>query len=184
MRQLLERQRIWAPWPRYAGNTDAEGAGGRRTGFHVRLGAIRRQLRPRHRHADLRGLRAPEGASGEVRLRTRPCRGVRQAAPGETVSDGLEEGGSSPLGATPSRDGVNFSVYSRHATGVQLLLFNGVDDAHAARVVRLDPAVNRTYHYWHVFVPDVRPGQLYAYRVEGPFDPSNGMRFDATKALL
>jgi len=100
------------------------------------------------------------------------------------VSDGLEEGSSSPLGATPSRDGVNFSVYSRHATGVQLLLFNGVDDAHAARVVRLDPAVNRTYHYWHVFVPDVRPGQLYAYRVEGPFDPSNGMRFDATKALL
>ena len=100
------------------------------------------------------------------------------------MSDGLEEGSSSPLGATPSRDGVNFSVYSRHATGVQLLLFNGVDDAHAARVVRLDPAVNRTYHYWHVFVPDVRPGQLYAYRVEGPFDPSNGMRFDATKALL
>ncbi len=100
------------------------------------------------------------------------------------MSDDLEEGSSSPLGATPSRDGVNFSVYSRHATGVQLLLFNGVDDAHAARVVRLDPAVNRTYHYWHVFVPDVRPGQLYAYRVEGPFDPSNGMRFDATKALL
>ena len=100
------------------------------------------------------------------------------------MSGGLEEGSSSPLGATPSPDGVNFSVFSRHATGVQLLLFNGVDDAKAESVVRLDPSINRTYHYWHVFVPDVRPGQLYAYRVEGPFDPSNGMRFDATKVLL
>jgi len=100
------------------------------------------------------------------------------------VTDGLEEGSSSPLGATPSPTGVNFSVFSRHATGVQLLLFDGVDDTKAARVIRLDPSVNRTYHYWHVFVPDVRPGQLYAYRVEGPFDPSSGMRFDSTKALL
>jgi glycogen operon protein len=100
------------------------------------------------------------------------------------VSDGLEEGRSSALGATPAPNGVNFSVFSRHATGVQLLLFDGVDDTNAARVVRLDPAVNRTYYYWHVFVPDVRPGQLYAYRVEGPFDPSTGMRFDPTKVLL
>src|SRR3989441_1151163 len=148
------------------------------------MGAIRWHVRPRDWDEDVRSLGAAEGASGEVRLRPRAGRGGCQGAAGETVSDGLEEGSSSPLGATPSRDGVNFSVYSRHATGVQLLLFNGVDDAHAARVVRLDPAVNRTYHYWHVFVPDVRPGQLYAYRVEGPFDPSNGMRFDATKALL
>jgi len=100
------------------------------------------------------------------------------------VSEGSEKGGSSPLGATPSPDGVNFSVFSRHATGVELLLFDGVDDTKAARVVRLDPSANRTYHYWHVFVPNVRPGQLYGYRVEGPFDPSSGMRFDPTKVLL
>jgi isoamylase len=100
------------------------------------------------------------------------------------VSGGLEEGSSSPLGATPSPNGVNFSVFSRHATGVELLLFDGVDDARAARVIRLDPSANRTYHYWHVFVPNVRPGQAYGYRVEGPFDPSSGMRFDATKVLL
>ena len=100
------------------------------------------------------------------------------------MSDSIEQGRSSPLGATPSLNGVNFSVFSKHATGVQLLLFEGVDDTKPARVVRLDPAANRTYHYWHVFVPDVRPGQLYAYRVEGPFDPSNGMRFDPTKVLL
>jgi isoamylase len=100
------------------------------------------------------------------------------------MSDGLAQGSSSPLGATPSGKGVNFSVFSKHATAVQLLLFDGVNDTKAARVVRLDPSANRTYHYWHVFVPNVRPGQLYAYRVEGPFDPSRGMRFDPTKVLL
>jgi len=100
------------------------------------------------------------------------------------VSDGLEEGGSSPLGATPSPDGVNFSVFSRHATGVRLLLFDRVDDARATRVVHLDPSANRTYYYWHVCVPGVRPGQLYGYQVEGPFDPSSGMRFDPAKVLL
>ena len=100
------------------------------------------------------------------------------------MSDGSEKGGSSPLGATPSPDGVNFSVFSRHATGVELLLFDGVDDTKAASVVRLDPAGNRTYYYWHVFVPNVRPGQLYGYRVDGPFDHSSGMRFDPTKVLL
>jgi isoamylase len=99
------------------------------------------------------------------------------------VSEG-GDGSSSPLGATPSPGGVNFSVFSKYATGVELLFFDVVDDAKAARVIRLDPSVNRTYHYWHVFVPDVRPGQLYAYRVDGPFDPLNGMRFDPTKVLL
>ncbi|PYO18684.1 MAG: glycogen debranching enzyme GlgX [Candidatus Rokuibacteriota bacterium] len=100
------------------------------------------------------------------------------------MSTGSEKGGSSPLGATPSPDGVNFSVFSRHATGVELLLFDGIDDTKAASVVRLDPSANRTYYYWHVFVPNVRPGQLYGYRVDGPFDPWSGMRFDPTKVLL
>ena len=100
------------------------------------------------------------------------------------MSAGSEKGDSSPLGATPSPDGVNFSVFSRHATGVELLLFDGIDDTKAASVVRLDPAANRTYYYWHVFAPNVRPGQLYGYRVEGPFDPSSGMRFDPAKVLL
>jgi len=100
------------------------------------------------------------------------------------VKNGIKEGSSAPLGATPSANGVNFSVFSRHATGVQLLFFDAPDDTRAARVVQLDPSANRTYHYWHVFVPDVRPGQLYAYRVEGPFDPASGLRFDSTKVLL
>ena len=96
----------------------------------------------------------------------------------------LTQGTSAPLGATPGREGVNFSVFSKHATGVELLLFDHVDDPQPARVIRIDPAANRTYHYWHVFVPDLRAGQLYGYRVEGPFEPANGLRFDPTKVLL
>jgi len=100
------------------------------------------------------------------------------------VSDGLAKGKSAPLGATPCPEGVNFSVFSRHATGIELLLFDRVDDATTARVIRIDPVRNRSYHYWHVFVPGVSAGQIYGYRVEGPWDPASGMRFDATKVLL
>jgi glycogen operon protein len=93
-------------------------------------------------------------------------------------------GRSSPLGATPVSGGVNFSLFSRTATGVQLLLFDREDAVVPARVIPIDPVTNRTYHYWHVFVPGVRPGQIYAYRVEGPSDPGRGLRFDHSKVLL
>jgi isoamylase len=89
-----------------------------------------------------------------------------------------------PLGATVSPVGVNFSVYSRAASDVDLLLFDREDDPHPARVVRLDPVANRTYHYWHAFVPGIGPGQIYGYRAHGPWDPTNGMRFAPTKVLL
>src|SRR5262245_8152319 len=90
----------------------------------------------------------------------------------------------SPLGATVLREGVNFSLFSRSATGVELLLFDGDDDARPARVIEIDPARDRAYYYWHVFVPGVRAGQLYAYRVWGPSDPANGLRADPMKVLL
>ena len=93
-------------------------------------------------------------------------------------------GSSPPLGASPQAGGANFSVFSRDATGVQLLLFDRVDDPRPARTIRLDPVTNRTYHYWHAFVPGVKSGQLYGYRVEGPSDPATGMRFDPDKVLL
>jgi isoamylase len=97
---------------------------------------------------------------------------------------GIGEGRSSPLGATPYVEGINFSVFSRNATGVELLLFDHEEDARPGRVIRIDPLTNRTYHYWHVFVPDVGAGQIYGYRVEGPHDPAKGMRFDPAKVLL
>ncbi|HMP04308.1 MAG TPA: S-adenosylmethionine decarboxylase [Gemmatales bacterium] len=91
---------------------------------------------------------------------------------------------SYPLGATLRDGGANFSLYSRTATGVELLFFNHVEDARPAQVVQLDPADNRTYHYWHCFVPGVQAGLLYGYRVLGPNEPSQGLRFDASKLLL
>ena len=89
-----------------------------------------------------------------------------------------------PLGATPTEEGVNFSVWGRHAVRLELLLFDDVDAERPSRVIALDPEVHRTYHYWHVFVPGLRPGQLYAYRATGPFAPGRGLRFDPDKALL
>ncbi|HTO48959.1 MAG TPA: glycogen debranching protein GlgX [Burkholderiales bacterium] len=94
------------------------------------------------------------------------------------------QGRSFPLGAAPGPGGVNFSVYSRHATALELCLFDRADDATPARVIELDPRTHRTYHYWHAFVADVGPGQLYAYRAHGPFEPDEGLRFDPDKLLL
>ena len=67
---------------------------------------------------------------------------------------------------------------------MELLLFDHEADGSPARVIPIDPGANRTYHYWHVFVPGVQAGQLYGLRVHGPADPANGFRFDASKLLL
>jgi glycogen operon protein len=94
------------------------------------------------------------------------------------------EGCSAPLGATPAAGGVNFSVYSRAATGIELLLFENVDDTRPARAIALDPLSNHTYHYWHAFVPGIGPGQIYGYRAQGPHDPARGLYCDPAKVLL
>jgi isoamylase len=93
-------------------------------------------------------------------------------------------GKSFPLGATILPGGVNFSVFSRQATRVELLLFDSAEAMQPTRVVDLDPRAHRTYHYWHVFVPGIGAGQIYAYRAFGPFDPGRGLRFDPSKVLL
>jgi isoamylase len=93
-------------------------------------------------------------------------------------------GRSSPLGASIVDGGTNFSLFSRTATGVELLLFDQADDAKPARTIPLDPTANRTYHYWHVFVQGAKSGQLYGYRVDGPSVPQAGLRFDREKLLL
>jgi glycogen operon protein len=95
-----------------------------------------------------------------------------------------ETGKSFPLGPTVSPGGVNFSVFAKHSTAAQLLLFDQVDDRSPSRVIDLGPYQNRTYHYWHTFVPDIGAGQIYGYRIDGPFDPEQGLRFDAQKVLL
>ena len=81
-------------------------------------------------------------------------------------------------------DGANFSIFSKYSTEVQLLLFDHVDDPKPARIIELDRGRNRTYHYWHVFVPEITAGQIYAYRAGGPFDLARGLDFDPQKVLL
>ena len=97
---------------------------------------------------------------------------------------GLGKGSSAPLGATACDGGVNFSVFSRDATLIELLLFADADALEPIRIVALNPAEHRTQHYWHVFVPGVLPGQIYGYRAHGPFAPQRGLRFDREKVLL
>jgi isoamylase len=96
----------------------------------------------------------------------------------------LRRGRSYPLGATIGPDGVNFSVYSKSADSLTLVLFDSVDDPKPSAEIRLSPAENRTFHYWHAFVPGIGAGQLYGYRAHGPFDPGRGLRFDGDKVLL
>ena len=83
-----------------------------------------------------------------------------------TVTTSLATAGTSaPLGATVSAGGVNFSVSSKHATRVDLLLFDSADARQPEMVIPLDPHKQRTYHYWHAFVPFLEPGQVYACMV-------------------
>ena len=93
-------------------------------------------------------------------------------------------GASAPLGATVLPGGVNFSVFSKHAVLLELLLFDDENATQPARIILFDADQHRTYHYWHAFVPGLRSGQVYAYRAHGTFDPSRGLWFDAEKVLL
>src|SRR5262245_43265291 len=87
-------------------------------------------------------------------------------------------GNSHPLGATWDGAGVNFALFSENATAVQLCLFEA--DGKELRI----PVTELTDHVWHVYLPEVRPGQRYGYRVDGPWDPANGHRFNPAKLLL
>src|SRR5215467_11685162 len=93
-------------------------------------------------------------------------------------------GQSHPLGATVVSGGVNFSIFSRGASSLELLFFDRVEDGRPARVIQVDPADNRTYHYWHTFVAGAEQGQIYGFRVHGALDPARGFRFDGKKLLL
>jgi len=89
-----------------------------------------------------------------------------------------------PLGTHETQGGVNFALFSRHATRVRLELFDRAVDARPVKVIDFDPARNRSGDVWHVWVTGIRPGQLYAYRVDGPYQPSDGHRFNFNKLLL
>ncbi len=85
-----------------------------------------------------------------------------------------------PLGATWDGEGVNFAIFSQHATGVSLCLFESVDATKEFETIELTEQIDMV---WHVYLPDARPGWLYGYRVHGPYDPRAGHRFNAAKLL-
>jgi glycogen operon protein len=86
-----------------------------------------------------------------------------------------------PLGASWDGTGVNFALFSEHATGVELCLFRDADDTGEAVRIQL---TERTDQVWHCYLPDARPGQYYGYRVHGPYAPDQGHRFNPAKLLI
>jgi glycogen operon protein len=92
----------------------------------------------------------------------------------------VREGSCFPQGATPAEGGVNFALFSRHAEGIDLLLFDQPQDAVPSDVIHMN---NKSCFVWHCFVEGAAPGQLYAYRVRGPYQPQNGLRFNPNRLL-
>lgn len=106
-------------------------------------------------------------------------------------SDRLEKPGGEvragsplPFGAHQRAGGVNFALFSRHATRVRLELYGSPDASSPTRVIDLDPARHRTGDVWHVWVPGITSGQLYGFRIDGPYQPEDGHRFNVHKLLL
>jgi len=96
----------------------------------------------------------------------------------------LQTGKPLPLGISVQGDGVNFAFFSRNATRVRLELFAQPQDAKPSRVIDLNPKYNRTGDTWHVAIKGIKSGQLYAYRVDGPYSPRDGHRFNFNKLIL
>jgi isoamylase len=93
----------------------------------------------------------------------------------------LLPGQPSPLGAHWDGIGVNFAVFSENATGVELCLYDSNDPTKEIDRIRIR---EKTAHVWHCYIPDIEPGQLYGYRMEGPYEPERGMRFNSSKLLI
>ena len=97
----------------------------------------------------------------------------------------VQAGNPLPIGgAHQYGDGVNFVLFSRHATGVRLELYQNADDSSPTKIIDLNPARHRTGDVWHVWLRGIPPGQLYGYRIEGPYQPEEGHRFNPLKLLL
>jgi len=97
----------------------------------------------------------------------------------------ISPGSRFPPGARADDDGVNFSIFGRHATAVDLLLYERADSPEPLQVIALDPRQHRTYFVWHVYVHGLRPGAHYTWRMTGPDDPAtSGFRFNPNKELV
>ena len=96
----------------------------------------------------------------------------------------VEDGMALPLGATLNDRGVNFAVFSRHASSVTLILFESAGKQSLYREIKLNNKNNRTGDIWHCFIPGLKAGACYLYEAEGPYIPEKGLRFNSNKALI
>ena len=113
-----------------------------------------------------------------------PNRGLPEYLDEVVETGAVRAGAPLPLGVQRRSDGVNFALFSRNATGVRLELFDQPGDGEPARTIELDPVTNHTGDVWHVWLEGIEAGQLYGYRVEGPYCPAEGHRFNPHKLLL
>jgi glycogen operon protein len=126
-----------------------------------------------------------QGEGSTDRDRGRDWRDVVAKQRTDTPRLELSRGRSQPLGSRADAGGVNFSIYSEHATEVELLLFSSHDQAEPDHVIAFDPAVNKSFHFWHGYVSGLAAGQIYAFRVDGPSDTrESGRRFNRNKVLI
>lgn len=107
-----------------------------------------------------------------------------RSGPLEAPSGEVRAGSPLPFGAHHHAGGVNFTLFSRHATRVLLVLYDSPAARSPTRVLDLDPARHRTGDIWHVWVRGIVPGQLYGFRIDGPYQPAEGHRFNVHKLLL
>src|SRR6185437_12520107 len=125
--------------------------------------------------------RASHAAGAAVDGASPSCRGVVSSIGSRIASVRVWPGEPCPLGASWDGVGVNFAIFSENATGVDLCLFaHPADGAESARI----PLTERNDQIWHCYLPDVRPGQLYGYRVHGPYEPERGQRFNPAQLLI
>ena len=96
----------------------------------------------------------------------------------------IKNGSPLPLGASLCKDGVNFSIYSKDATKVVLYLFEKENSKTYYKSYELNPKENKTGDIWHIFVPELKAGSLYLYKVDGPYNPPKGLRFNFHKYLF
>jgi len=90
-----------------------------------------------------------------------------------------------PLGATSMKDGVNFCIFSRHASAMELLLYESLESPEPVETIFLDPEENRDFFFWNIFVEGVRPGMCYTWRADGPDNTKvSGFRFNRERELL
>ena len=95
-----------------------------------------------------------------------------------------ESGKALPLGASPTSEGVNFAIFSRHATAVTLILFESAEPNSPWKEIPLDKRGNKTGNVWHCFIKGLKDGTCYLYRADGPYFPEKGQRFNRHKTLL